>query len=305
MKRRRSAVPDSLDLLLDTICNMFGCVLFLAILIAVLIRAASSAADEAAAPADEKVSAAALDSLDHKLLSRLQDRATLAAAVDAQRARKARFADPEAKQMLERATVLEHERREIDGRNSERLRSLGGLHAVMESIEREIKSLNEQLATARSLLVGLRSDKEKEVEARSESLNPPRLRSSLKGEAVLVLRFGRLYIWHRYDALGRRIGINWQDMTMIGREGALVLVQPNPLAGLALADGAAGVALAHKLSPFSPNNFYVAIVVYDDSFAEFATVKKTLIKDKYDYRLMPAVPGEEIFDHGGQGGLVQ
>ena len=38
MSRRKLVIPDSLELLLDTICNTFGAVIFISILLSLLVR---------------------------------------------------------------------------------------------------------------------------------------------------------------------------------------------------------------------------------------------------------------------------
>ena len=45
MKRRKFIIPDSLELLLDTICNTFGAVIFISMLLSILVKEKGAAQD--------------------------------------------------------------------------------------------------------------------------------------------------------------------------------------------------------------------------------------------------------------------
>lgn len=49
-RRRRTTSADSLELLLDTICNTFGGVLFIAILVVILLRMTGESEEETPVP---------------------------------------------------------------------------------------------------------------------------------------------------------------------------------------------------------------------------------------------------------------
>lgn len=118
----------------------------------------------------------------------------------------------------------------------------------------------------------------------------------------MICRYGRLYIWHEYDQFGSRAGINLADMIILDDGFGSAEVAPKPFAGAPITEQA---EVARRLHQFNPRTDYIAIIVYPDSFGEFADLKKSLVEAGFEYRLMPTAPGQKIQDRGGVGGVVQ
>lgn len=306
MARRRSSQPDSLELLLDTICNMFGGVLFLAILIAVLIRTTEQTKQESDRPPVEVVSASELHDLERELTELLQERDAKAAAMQKQRELMRQFVDPKAAEILKSIAELESEQNRLETDSAKAARTLAEQREKVESLAAALVSLDKNLTAAELELVSTQKALQDEIDSRTRTASLPNLRASTKQEVGLILRFGRLYSWHTYDRLGLRQGVNLEDMAVVSEEDVVVEVAPMPFAGAPVTNpGDKTAAVWQKLKPFDPHRHYIAVIVYDDSFAEFANLKQMLIERGFEYRLMPTVPGETIFDHGGDGGLVQ
>lgn len=306
--RRRQSAPDSLELLLDTICNTFGGVLFMAILIAVLIRTSGKLVQTSQSPTSQaRRSAADLFKARSELTRALAEQDALIAATHAQRDIVKQFATPEVKQELQNRNDRDARKQVLQRQYAQAVEQLGDTEARIEAAEQDLATLAAKTKEAAIELASAQTELQEEIQARTQSSKLPRLRPSTKDEIPLVLRFGRLYVWHEYDARGNRVGVNRKDMAIVGDPTEDELeVAPKPFAGLPIVAGdQIQRSVTTRLSQFHPERAYLAIVVYPDSFDDFSLLKRICVEAGYEYRLMPVVPGETVTDHGGRGGMVQ
>ena len=60
-----------------------------------------------------------------------------------------------------------------------------------------------------------------------------------------------------------------------------------------------------KLTEFDNRRYYLALVVWGDSFDVFQLLKNLVVNLGFEYRLMPVAAGEGILDRGGSERRVQ
>lgn len=169
--------------------------------------------------------------------------------------------------------------------------------------------LLESLAEARDRQRALEKDLADLRANRVQQLALPVAKEALGKESVdVIVRYGKLYVWHRYNRFGLRRGLNTDDFVIIGEdeESGAVVTQPKPTAGIPLDDSELSrQAIRACLDPFSTSQKYVTVVVRSDSFGHFQYLRDRLIELGFEYRLMPATDGAAIVDRGGSGGKVQ
>jgi len=299
-RRRRAASPDSLELLLDTICNTFGSVLFLAILIAVLIQTSESRSMPAVSQPVSR--AAELRIADEQITEAVSRRRTLLHLVESQRKFIDEFADRDVQAALQELQELEADKTQSLEAGEKAAHELAQFEAMIERLTEELTRLDADLAAAEVRERSLAEEITQEVALRVQSIRLPKLRPTGKSEIGMICRYGRLYVWHAYDALGRRVGLNLEDMVALGEQDGILEAAPKPFAGAKIDDRS---AVERQLRQFSPRSDYVAVIVYPDSFGRFAELKSIFIQEGFEYRLMPTVPGNEIVDRGGADGMVQ
>ena len=321
MARRRQA-EDSLDLLLDTITNTFGSILFLTMLVALLLRTTGTpTTTESAvtgANASQPLSAqdmeqrkARADELNHEI-------AVLTAALQANPPD-----DPEHSQIqsaIIAATTETRERLEQDAALTtgiaEDQRRIAEVSAGSQQLEAELTAARE--AAAHQADRKQRAEKEAAELARSaiERDRPDEASGTVQTTVVpvlepitpgsrrqlgLYLRFGRVYVMHRWGPDGKRMGPNPDHFVITTRPDGSQTARARPEAGIVVDDGDARRALTDILVPFPPQGWIVAVVVHQDSFAQFQTVKHVLISLGYEYEPIPAATGQSISDSGGAG----
>ncbi|MBI2826549.1 MAG: hypothetical protein HYX69_17900 [Planctomycetia bacterium] len=303
MSRRKRQPESSLELLLDTICNTFGGILFLSILIVVLLQMTGGARSKTAEPT---LSAAELADLRRQHAEALRHLETVQAAIDKQRDLLDQFATAENVDLLRELQALEQTRESLRSHRAATISQIAEAQASVDAVESDLaeldqhqKELEQQVAVAERLL-------QAEVASRTTAARLPRQHATGKQEVGVLVRYGRLYLWHKYDSHGLRLGLNFDDMVVVKEHGTRLETAPKPFAGVVLEKGVdAERRIREKLSGFDPRTMYVAVVIWEDSFAQFQILKNVLVERGLEYRLMPTEEGTEISDHGGTGSRVQ
>ena len=127
-----------------------------------------------------------------------------------------------------------------------------------------------------------------------------------KREIGLILRYGRLFVWHRYGAGNERLGLNTDEFVVVAEEDDSLVTRPIPTKGIPLDDSnASREAIRRTLSRFDAKSCCLAVIVRPDSYGVFKQVRDQAIALKFDYRLLPTEADSPIADRGGTGGKVQ
>jgi len=321
MARRRRAADSSLELLLDTICNTFGGIVFIAMLVSVLLTQ-TRRKTEASAPAEPQPALSAAD------LVRLQAEVLAAEAEfeqigDVEESFEAIVAqvDPDHREQV--AMMLEGER-EAAQVAAEKARLLADLAAAQAAraraasraaaAERDADSRSARAVEATRRLEAAMTARETLLEsadllARSavESSTvrtkgrAPRMRETDKLEFGVMLKYGRMYLMKTIKS-GRPV-VNTDDFWVV-EEPSHNTARPLPHRGLPIhAEAALAARVGAALGDINPREWYLALVVHPDSFDAFLELKAALVELGYEYRLLPT--NESVVDRGGSGGQVQ
>ena len=310
MPRRSAEDATSLDLLLDTITNTLGGILFLAILLVLLTKASKAIVKEdrhapefesqqileaIAAAESELRRAEAEDALAHDLAQALSD--------------------PEAQESIERALAL---RNSVDALRSERDGLLAESEAkkrAIEESEAKRESLAGNLAEQLERLVQAEAELSDERESRTEDLPLPRESAARKESFSVIVRYGRLYFTRRSHP-NDSDEANLDDFFDLGTERTAAdfrkrrVITPKPWRGVKrrvitpkpwrgdpiLLEGKLSLAVQRALKAWSPNRYYATVSVWDDSFAEMRAIRAFFVENKYKYRLLPLTDGGSVYE---------
>lgn len=291
MARRPTRWPASLDLILDTVCNTFGCILLLALLVSILARHAGSRIRQS------------LETL--QLQARWQSEWDRYQAMQAEwQALSEQLADlpPGSETLGRQEQSLRDECRQL-------VEEIGRLEAQRQELQQQHVRAKHQTEDLRHALDRVREQLDQAAKSLAEKKDEVVL--STEREAfgklwvVLIVRFGRLYVWHRYNALGLRAGLNTDEFLVVGRERDGILTQPKPYAGVPLDAPDAEARVAKRLRAFQPKAHALDVAVWPDSFAEFAVLRRVAVRMGFEYRLVPMSEGEPLWDRGGSDSRVQ
>lgn len=289
MRRSPATSSDSLDLLLDTICNTFGGVLFIALLVVILLNLSSTTASVTPPSAEDQIRLKE----EQILLREKQDRLTALAGTLAQQEESIRnLVQPGTEELLRQQQRLKAVSEALSQERFTRTEQISQTQVAINDTAERMKQLREAVAAARSQLEVLERDLKEEIAARSHATKLPKQRRTTKSPAIFLLQGGHLYAYAQVGAWGlERNTRETEELTdSFGK-----YVIPRRGNGLQVTtDGSSTEAVNARLGEFDQLRHYIDIVVWSDSFAEFATVKDALVGAGFEYRLIPLPDGEKI-----------
>jgi len=293
---RRTGMTDSLELMLDIICNTFGGIILITILLAVLTRNTVSSREQEIQEALKQLAAATeRDRLKAEVENLQENNETL---------RRLLGDMPKQVEDLAREKVdLENRGRELRDqiRNLSQRERLAALHE--QEVEEELENVREEVKR-----------KQKELKAKTEELSTlkarttfsivlPKERASSGYFIALILRYDRMYVWHKYDSHGRRLGLNVGEFFIVGERIDGIVVTPRPERGIPITHENAAL-IVKRLRQCGPAN-ELDIGLWSDTFDTWQIFRKAVIEGGFRYRLLLFNDGEELRDRGGSGAQVQ
>lgn len=308
MARSRDTIDASLELLLDTITNTFGSVLFITMLVAVLLRMsgrsetqlppvsrteqarAEARVAELAAEADRLK--ATLDSLPvaDSTLARVEADIVAAAQETARLMAEDTALAVEIVRDQESIAALEQQVAETT-RNLERITPLADQEA------RRRRQAETEAAELTKSAVEL--DRPVDPTLIVQTAQLPELLTTQKDQIGLLMHYGRVYVMHEYGPAGERLGPNAGHFVITAQPDGRQSAKARPDAGH-IADGATiKDTLGQILARYPADKWVVAIIVHEDSFAQFQSVKAALVELGYQYEPITARTGDGVWDSGG------
>jgi hypothetical protein len=310
MARKHESVEGSLDLLLDTITNTFGSVLFITMLVAVLLRTAdiSVKTQESPSKTDQARAEARIDELTAEV-KRLQMKLDSMPPADPTLAR----VEAEIALVLEETTRVLVEDAAVVAEtvaDQERAADLERAMAELRETLSRLKPLAEEQAERRKRaeqraaeLARAANELDKPVDPTriTQTARLPELAASKKEQFGIFMRYGRVYVMHEWGAAGERLGPNSRHFVITTRPDGRQSAQARPDAGY-IADGATVTKTMQDILRGHPaDGWVVAVIVNEDSFSQFQTVKSALVKLGYQYEPIVVRENEGIWDSGGTG----
>ena len=306
MARRRSAKQDSLELLLDTICNTFGGVLFIAILVVLLLQQ-TGAGPAAPTSTSKTLSAVEMVDLTNRFEELTSELTRLRENHESQHAVVQTFATTEIRELLAERVEVTQKQNELQQEVDQLLINRAELAVKVEELTRENEAIPGQLQDARAREQQLSAKLDELMQSNSQELRLPVLEVSHRPVIGMIMKYGRLYLWNLSNSVTRE-GLNHEHFVAVGTEKKDVLITiPHPLRGVELDESPQCRDNVRKLlAHISPKTFDLAIVVRPDSFHEFRYLRDTIVDLGFKYYLYPISDGEPIYDAGGSGdGRVQ
>ncbi len=276
---------SSLELLLDTITNTFGGILFLAMLVVILLQISSQRQPRPAPPRALVLELATARNDIEALRSR---KAELNRAISLQDTLATQLKAPLDRQDIDAIRRLREQCR-VDSDDCLALtKQLVEKQQVVNRLAQTIQDLNKRLELKQQDAARAQDQLEQEINRRTTTAKLPKLHITRKAEIAVVVRYARLYFVHRCATSLHDHRPNLEDMIVLAQDGDSVELTPKPYAGLAIGEGPNWRAsLQKRLHDLPAAEAYLAIAVWEDSFASFIPLKNVLVAMGYEYRVLP------------------
>ena len=265
MRRRRFDATSGLDLFLDAICNTFGGIVFISMLVVVMINSTSISSDEDPTDAPP-VDAARIEELQ-------REKTALTDEIRRQKeAAEILQGSPDLGDLVEQLKNAQAANRQLQGE--------------IDDIEQRIDQTKDKTDKQKKL-AALIDRLNKEIADRTERLSLPVEKSTTLEEKPFFLKGGKL-------------GELRPDTVDTQPDGLL----PKPTAGTPILKSTPPDAVEKVFSNCNPTAHYIAVVVWEDSCDRWPVIQKALRRKGFSYRLL-LLPKDELVETGGSGGKVQ
>lgn len=284
---RRQKPSDSLDLLLDTMCNTFGGIILLAVMVTLLSRPESPAKDsldttellqrrlaqatvklEQLRLEETELTVQASDPSRQKMTVLLNERAALREQLRAQSRAATNIAVViPAANTSDAAARLQQLNAELAAAILDRATRKNGLDAANEARQNDER----RLADLRNQVAQLQKEQ-------IHQLRLPKEREPGLSPYPVIIKYGQVYPIFLDQQLNRAI------FTVTERGPA---TQLDPLSGRGLAPERMAAGLRAQPSQWSRDRYYIAFYVFADSFSTFNTAKQAVVDMGYTYGWKP------------------
>jgi len=285
MSRKKSGNFDSLDLLLDTICNLFGGVLFIAMLVIILLnmtgqQAAVQAPDAAAM---EKLSSAQVELADSQA-----ELESLRRAAREQEELAKKFADPRVRDLVTQSTQKHSSLASVTATHETNLLEAGKKQDDVNRIATAMQAMEAALDKIKKQLTAVDQQLKQEQQLRTRTVKLPRQKKTSKEQIAYLLKGGRLFAYVRKDAAGGVVRETTDTQKV--SSGGITYLEPVPGGGL----------------PVNPAGDTSGSCVWPDSFEHFPIVRQILVEAGFEYQLQPfAADGKVSLGASANSNLVQ
>ena len=296
MSRKRQE-QDSLELFLDTICNMFGGFVFIMLFVVVSLRSTSEKAIEETIK-EERASMAELETMEIELDELRAQWSQVSDLIATSKEFLANLTSgdvvdtrTETLEVLDELREASEELATETSRAAELQREKTALDVARAEAESELRAAEKAVRDAKA-------DAEAAERAVAQNASPPQMRDrgGDKPDLGVVLKYGKLYVWQS-DPESREY--NSKDFVVVSEGAFAVRVEPRLDRGVDLTSPGAVTRLEKAFAPYPANRYVVSLVVSGDTYSEFAVVRDFLKDRLYQIRIFIGPTGTKVYDRGG------
>ena len=296
-RRIPSSSSDSLELLLDTMCNTFGGIILIALLIALLARevkvgggAAQTTVttNDVVRASNEWARAQSHYEWWEKRATNLQERMVWWRALEGWREKVRQLPGPPNSEPTA---------------NTNLIWTIGVLSNRFDSLTNQIADATGQIARIDEEIAALQGQL-RTLNVPSSAVRPPMGHSSAREGVQVILRANLIYplfymVNGKTEMNERSLTWNRQYVDTSGGERRFVMAEIEPMAGAGFTTNHA-VQIQQWLRPFDTNKWDILCYVYDDSFPAFLMFRLLASQAGFDYGWKPLLPTDKLrFGPGG------
>jgi len=299
MSRKRPR-QDSLELFLDAICNMFGGFLFLMLFVVVSIRATREAASQQDV---STISESEIVALDVELSNLRSKRDVLAKQVQKSKETLDSLLDPTIADVYRQAVETQNQAKEFAKNNEINAKQISELQKKRDDLQAQTSTIRQKIDSLRAEAKEILLSTKQETLQDARTVSPPQMRRTTKVEVAVVLKYGKLYFWHKKDEAERRL--NDEDFVVVEEKEDVLITEPKPWRGIALDSSDVEKQLEQAFVSYDPRVVQIGIVVAGDSYDQYGVLRNFLKKRQFEIRPIIGKSGVGVFDRGGTEAMTQ
>ena len=295
MSRRKLVIPDSLELLLDTICNTFGAVIFISILLSLLVRDSGLRKGVTSLP-DEVL--AVIAARTQEVAEAKSRQAALEIQMAQQENLLERFASSESKGLANEIRMAVDHQVHLLERKTGVVDELTQAESQALTMQANMKQQAILLQKAQGRHRALQQEMQQATTLSSRTASIPRIRRTEKFGLAYMLHDGRLYRATTPDG-----EIDETDCVKT-EAGGIVRIAPRANSGLVVPKESVihqdhaveRHRMLGKFEQIDKARQFVRLFVSRDSFSQFIPVKDVLIEQGLEYEVILFSDGKaELF----------
>lgn len=300
-KRRRRSQTSSLDLFLDTICNAFGGIMFISILISILIQMRGNPNDTTA-KSDGVTETEALDK--QKKVEQLQQQIRVLTETVSDRERLLfNEESAESNALLSQKEKLVKELEKAQLAQQSLLATTASKDIAIQKAQQDLQEFEKRLTDARLAVSERSKELEESLDAVETTTTLPKVSTTLKGNLMFAMRYGKLFLITDTEGDGDH-GVNSQHASALDL-GVGVQIRLKQSAGWEIDSAQDFAKFKRVLDNHPSSNTFISVAVFSDSHSEFSKLKAKLITMQYDYDLLPLDNPDTLMIVSGGSATVQ
>ena len=289
-RRQTSIIGDNLGLLLDAICNTFGAVLLIAILVAIILNTSVTNV----LPTEEEIERARhLQSIEIKLVTLEAEKQSLIHIINLPTPTEP--SDNDDIETIRLTATLNELRKHINEKDGA-LKQKAATRAAGIKQRREFflkqKILAEDLAQ-------IQDELEIEQKKRTKAATFPLLSSAFQkaSQVVLLVRYDRLYLPHRTTRVGRAVNLEHMFINKLPNGDTEASAKPN--AGIDLQSPNAEKKVELLLKDYNPGLYSFGVLFGPESHESYDKIASILKKNNFYFFPWP-IDHFGVWDRGGK-----
>lgn len=281
-RRKNNANASSLDLFLDTICNAFGGIVFISILISILAQMQGGSSTPEETPTITKEKAAEIT----QEVTELQSERTRLIAMIQKLERDQLGGDQT--ELLDMLKQMEDSQKKLDDVVSQQTQAsnkLSDIQSEVEKLQEEAEKVERELSDAQAALVAQTKSLDDALDALEQKVQLSKARVTRKSFVFMVMRFEKIYLVTDLSKANAEDLFTEHVEKLVTNSG--VSIRPKPDAGWPWKDSQTLPRFRSAIAARKPSECFIEIAVWPDSFDTFGKFKQTIVELGYEYELLP------------------
>ena len=284
---RRVESDSSLELLLDTICNTFGGILFLALLVTILM---SQRTEKLITNPVENALQAEMERLTTELTSLQEELSQARKSAETLKQIGVMISDPEIKRLLNRKEDLEQSLNRLEKSVTVEIADVSREQTEVNKATNEIAVAENMLSAAKMELDKLKERLEKAIDENSRTAGFPIAQRTRKQQVTVCIKGGRACF------LEKRVnGLLIDDATQMDESNSFLLgakIVPLFENGISVKKSDRLEFMKKKLDEYDEQESFFRLFIWNDSFESYQILTDLISGRKFGYEVNPMLEGE-------------